>query len=170
MIRYKYREQWFGSAIKNIANILLIPFMELVASGKDSHWWDWKEIDSRDIDISVKQVCVKTKFPQKRKYKSSRIFGNLNFSGIKDLYITLRVLKKTAVIQPLNYEGYWSLVIKGDYDGEKYNVCRFLQKGKVKCLLDGEKYFLGITEKGDYIPLMLVEICDRSDHGDLLFV
>jgi len=163
--KYKFRKK---HGIKHALNMLLKPFMILSATGKDSHWWDWEEL--KEVDTKINQLCVGTRHPQKRKYKNSPLLGKYNLQGLTDLYITLRTLDEVAVLEPVNFKEEWSLVIRGNYGTSEYIMCKFLHKGRVKTLLDGNKHFLGITKNGKYIPVKLVERCSRQKHKKILFV
>ena len=134
--------------------------MNLVATGKDAHWWDWEDFTLKKEDKKIKPLVIQTKFAQKRKYQARTM--------LKDLYITLRVLQEVAVLEPQKYRGEWSLVIYGDYHkGRIYRLSNFLQKGKVKCLLDGKKAFLGMTKQGKIIALRLIERCNRRKYPEV---
>jgi hypothetical protein len=167
MTKYRFREANF---FEKIGDIMLKPLMNAIATGKDAHWWDWTLLENKEVDKKVKQVHIKSDFPQMRQYKKLPLLGRYNPLGVKDLYITLRVLKEVAVLEPKNFKGDWSLVIRGYYPEKKYIRSNFIQRGRVKVLIDGKKSFLGITKKGKYIPLKLVEKCPREKHFDMLFV
>ncbi|MEP7103405.1 MAG: hypothetical protein ABI721_01700 [Candidatus Dojkabacteria bacterium] len=167
--KYEYRS---SNILEKVADLLLIPLMELIATGKDSHWWDYEFIDIKNID--VKALIIDTGKPQKRLFKKSKLFGQYNLSGIHDLYLTLRVLNELAVVEPVNYGGEWSLVIKGQHkfedNDETLIACKFTTKGKVQTLLDGKRSYYGLTKDNKFIEIKLVEICDRNKHKDILFV
>ena len=109
-----------------MANILLVPFMELVSGGKDSHWWDWEFYKLGADSEKIKMVIVNSKQPQMRKYKRSKFLGMYNPSGLEDLFITLFILREVAVLRPKEYVGEWSLVIKGNYGFEKDKSKQFI--------------------------------------------
>lgn len=171
LAKEKYYYKKFN-LIEYIVDVLFIPVMDLF-QGKDSHWWDWKEIDvgGKKIDWLVLE---KGKTPI-RKFKRLPIIGQYNLSGLLDLYKTLKKLRKTAILEPENYSDFWSLLIISKYRKNnkwenQYELCKFKHKGSVKNLLDGEKKYIGITKEGEYIKLKLVEICDRDKYKELLFI
>ena len=159
--QYLYREnQRFEKEI----DILLRPLMSFFEN-KDSHWWDWSE-----FEVTQKNLPWLTLEKDKqaiRKFRKYPLLGQYNFSGLIDLYKTLKILRKVAVLIPDNYKGLWSLIIKRK---KETIICNFKHKGSVKSLLDGEASYLGMNENGEYIKLKLVKICDRKLHQELLFI
>jgi hypothetical protein len=166
-MRYHFREE---NTAELIIDTALIPLMDLVATGKDAHWWDWEEIASRKVNKKIPALFLQTDFPQMRQYKKIPIVGHANIDGLRDLYITLRVLEEVAVIAPVNYRKAWSLIMERKCDKKRYYLSKFLHKGGVKCLLDGKKRFWGMDEEGKIIPVKLVKRCPRQEHQEILFV
>ena len=164
---YRFRDR---HGIRRVVDVLLKPLMVLVATGKDSHWWDWEDLALEAIDPDVPRVRVRTTHRQLRRYRRLPILGKYNLDGLRDLYLTLRVLPEVAVLEPVGHSGSWSLVIQGNYGAAQAALCQFLHRGRIKTLLDGDKAFVGLTADGRFVPLCLVERCHRSAHPEMLFV
>lgn len=155
--------------------MLLWPFMELGASGKLTHWWDWEPVPLSAINPEIPPLIVSSSIPQQRVYRTTELLGRYNWEGVRDLYKTLFTLQEVAVLEPESYRGFWRLLIAGNrYQDEKqydlYVRVDLLIRGRVKTLLDGRKLFLGQAEDGRYIPLRLVVQTSRDRYKDLPFV
>jgi hypothetical protein len=158
-----------------LVDVLLWPLMKLGATGKITHWWDWKPVLRSHVDPNVRPLIVASQMPQQRVYKTSILFGRYNLEGLKDLYKTLFVLQVVVVLEPESYDGFWRLLVAGNrYQGKNqyalYDQVDLLVRGRLKTLLDGRKYFVGQAEDGTYIPLKLVEITTRDQYPDIPFV
>jgi hypothetical protein len=149
--------------------------MEVLAGGKDSHWWDWS-LYSDGAKISPSKLLKVSGGTKKlRKYRRVQVFGQYNLSGLKDLLITLFVLRQVVVLKPKNYKGEWSLIIKGDFgfgstEAKQYIISNFLSKGSVKSLLDGTKEYVGVSQEGKYLELVIQSIESRYTNRKTLFI
>ena len=168
---YSYRK---FNILEYVIDLLLIPFMNVISDGKDSHWWDWKKIEIIETKLNFRLLKLTSDFPQKRTYKTVPLLGQYNLSGLKDLYITLRVLRETYIIKPKNYSGKWSLIVGkhsyADKNKFEYMVTNFLHQGAIKYLVDGETIFLGLDKGDNYIALELIKTCTRKENKELLFL
>ena len=149
--------------------------MKFGAEGKITHWWDWTPVPRREIDPEVSPLVLASRTPQLRIYRRTRWLGQYNWQGLKDLYLTLFVLRKVVVLEPEWYQGYWRLMIAGNrfQDENQYEIfdqVDVLVRGRVKTLLDGRKMFLGHAEDGRFIPLKLVAITSRQHFPGIPFV
>lgn len=170
--KYKFYEK---NTIEYIVDYLLMPFMEIATGGKDSHWWDWKIIPEEKVSNPNISTKLDPGVKPLRKFKRYPIFGLYNLHGLRSLYITLFVLKDTAIIRPKNYTGEWILITKGGHDEDdkpeyKYAQCKFILKGSVKHLIDGPQEYIGQTLDGKAIELIVDRVVSRYKNKEILFV
>jgi len=141
--------------------IISQPFMELFASGKVTHWYDWEVIKISEIDVSVEPVSMRSEEQQYGEYSKEFSYKNTLKS--------LGWVKEMAVIEPINFKGNWSYV----FCSVKENICQksnILTKGPVKVLNDGEVIAWGQDSEGKYLQLRLLGYTQRDKNKDILFI
>lgn len=151
---HEYRQFNFT---KYTSSIIMQPVMELIADGKVSYWYDWDNIDPSQIDKSIPAARLYSQNDQYRDYKKNLTFKN--FLG------DMGKVKESAVVEPKNYNGQWSLV----FCTKDESVCKksnLVANGKIRILIDGDMLVWGMNAENKLIPLNVVEYTNRNNYKE----
>ncbi|MEI6729480.1 MAG: hypothetical protein WCK98_07625 [bacterium] len=158
--KYTYREYNF---LVEQATIFAQPTMDLLAGGKVTHAFHFKNINYSQIDTNVQPLQIRSSGDQVRSFDGS--FG----AFFKNIYADLGGANQAAIIEPANFSGKWSLIFC-DNENQNCQESMLLHSGKVKILVDGQQKVWGKTEDNKYIQLNLVKYLSRNSESGVLFV
>ncbi len=143
------------------ASILIQPTVDLFANRKTTYFFDWYEIDRSAIDSSITPLTLRSRNPQLGNYRTQISSENLQAS--------LGYISEAAIVSPVNYDGYWSLV----FCARSEEICKrndIFHKQQIKIILNGEVDFWGVSQNGEFVKLSLVGYISINQRKDLLFI
>lgn len=158
--KYTYREYNF---LVEQTTIFAQPTMDLLAGGKVTHSFHFKNINYSQINTNVQSLQIRSSADQVRSFDGS--FG----AFFKNIYADLGGANQAAIIEPVNFSGKWSLIFCDD-ENQNCQEAMLLHTGKVKILVDGQQKVWGKTEDDKYIQLNLVKYISRNSEPGVLFV
>jgi hypothetical protein len=149
--------------LQSFTTVLSQPMMELFAQGKVSHFYDWQNFSTEELQTNITGLPVRTQTPTKNFNKSD--FGD-------DLNSIFGKITESAVIEPVNFSEHWSVI----YCDNNLSEASFCQKsklyhpGKIKLAVDGNYYIWGIDEKGNFIELRSEGYINSNERKDILYI
>ena len=154
---YTYRKQDF---YQNQATILMQPIMDIFGYQKVSHWYDWQDLPRDQIPKNIQPLVILggsdyRKLDQK--------------SPVRNTLASLGKVVDSAIIEPVDYDGSWSLVFCTQ-DMEFCQQSNILAKGRVKILADGNSQAWGKNEQGEIIQLRIVGYATRDRYKAVVHI
>ncbi len=148
------------------STVLMQPAMEVLADGKVTHFYDYKNLPLNEVPAIEPAQVISSK-------EQFRNFNGEVQSHFINALASLGQVRESAIVEPINYSGNWSLAFCQTVSNSSNTVCQVSKikySGPVKILVDGTSYIWGLTENGEWIELKIVEYIDRSERRDLLFI
>ena len=158
---YAYKEYNF---FIEQATIFSQPTMDLLANSKVTHGFHFKNIEFGSIDSNIEPLQIRSNYAQIRSFEAGLE------STIKNAYVDLRGSDQAAIIEPINFQGQWSLVFCEGNDNTNCQESLLLHKNKIKILVDGHQKVWGKSIDNKFIQLNLVKYLPRSQEAKVLFV
>jgi len=154
---YYFQPDW----LKLAASIFFQPVVDLWFNRKTTYFFDWQTITTTDLNQSALPLTLRSTRPK---------LGSYNYAlNLANLQAILNSDQEAAIIAPVEYDGYWSLV----FCSRTEEVCQknnLFHKGSVKILLNGEVEFWGVSPEGKSLRLKVVEYTTVGSHKDILFI
>jgi hypothetical protein len=139
----------------------LQPIMEVFAHSKITHACHFK--DTNSIPNLESQLFVKSQSQPIRRFDDNPLNIFIN------AYADLGVAKEAWIIEPIDYQGQWSLVY---YDSQSGRSQRSILNhiGAIRILVDGQGYVWGEGQNGEVIELSLIKKTWVSQDKKYLFI
>ncbi len=155
--RYSYRKENFS---QTQATILIQPFMEVFGYQKVSHWYDWKDVSEAEIPKIIQPLSI---------FASSDYRKLDEKNPIRNTLASLGKVTESAIVEPVNYSGKWSIVFCTQDRGlcQESNI---LVKGRVKILVDGNGELWGKSQQNEIIQLRIVGYITRDRYKSVVHV
>jgi hypothetical protein len=151
--------------LERVATSSIQPIMEIIGNGMTAHNWTFKNILIKKQIPEGCKLCYEVSQNPFAKLHSKRIKRILT-SAVVDI----NPFQPAAIIRPKNYEGKWKICFEIDKNQGLYQIAKYSHTGKVKILIDGSGYIMGMDSSGEFLELEIVEYCKAWQRRDVFLV